>query len=337
MARMNTVYSLTEDNGEPENVLLSECIGKPPVQADMIIEDLWFALTMGLFTGDGGIGKTHFALQLLYAIATGQGMSGLPFRPAKARPVVYITQEDEADFITGELLHLYPQLKTELVATHRIRVISTAVQGANLFLSNLKSARYIIDNIPEGGVFALDSWSTFLTSNENDATELLKNEILALRTIMKTTKATPLLLHHRPKKNTTTGAQGSFRGSTALPQHCRFHMMLESHGSGVRLSFEKVSRGVKPEPINLMFDEERRLFVANELDRYVAIFQPEEELATSEILQRLGLDAKDEKERAKVLDGLRRRSKANGPLKKVSEGKKGEDAKWMRKDTSIFC
>src|SRR5262249_54423016 len=160
-----------------------------------------------------------------------------------------------------ELFHQFPEIKLQRELMQRVRVISTAIKGSPLFLSDTKSARYLTSKIPEDAVFALDSWSTFLTSNENDATELLKNEIRFLRAIMKNTKATPLIIHHRPKKNAQTGYQSSSRGSTALPQHCRFHIMLESSGSGVRLSFEKLSRGLKPEPVNFLFDEDRRLFV----------------------------------------------------------------------------
>jgi hypothetical protein len=56
----------------------------------------------------------------------------------------------------------------------------------------------------------------------------------------------------------------------------------------VKLSFEKVSRGEKPQDRSLQFDEKRKLFVPSELDRYIAIFRPDEELTTTEVLIRLG-------------------------------------------------
>ncbi len=330
MAKANNVAILNSNQGEPENFLLADYVNRPAQEPDMIIDDLWHARTMALITADGGTGKTHFALQMLYAIATGQDMPGAPFQISIPRTVVYISQEDEAGYIVDELFRQFPALKSQPEVMSRFRVISTAIEGSHLFLSELKSARYLISQIPDGAVFALDSWSTFLMSNENDAIELMKNEISMLRAIMKQTRATPLMIHHRPKKNAQTGHQSSSRGSTALPQHCRFHIMLESVEPAVKLSFEKVSRGLRPDPVKFIFDEDRRLFVPGELDRYVTIFALDEELTTSEIIKRLGFEGDEDKVRANILDALRRRSKRGGPLTKVSAGTKGHEAIWKR-------
>jgi hypothetical protein len=110
--------------------------------------------------------------------------------------------------------------------------------------------------------------------------------------------------------------------------------MLESNGAEVKLSFEKVSRGVKLDPINLVFDEERRLFVPKELDRYVTAFQPGEEFTTTQFIQKLGKNPSDEKQRKQALDILRHRSKNGGMIEKVAEGKKGRDTTWRRKSDS---
>src|SRR5262249_31333204 len=143
-------------------------------------------------------------------------------------------------------------------------------------MSFRSSAQYLIESIPEGCVFALDSLSTFLSCNENDNTEL-QVELAVLRSIMKARKATCLLVHHRPKPNAMSrGHQATSRGGTAIPNSARFHIMLERSGHLVKLSFEKVSRGEKPEDRTLQFDEERNLFVPVELDRYISIFEPDE-------------------------------------------------------------
>lgn len=324
-----------ENEEAPENFLVSERVDMRLSEPEMIFPGLWPARTIALFTGDGGIGKTHLTLQLLLLLASGGKIDGTPFQASTPRPVVYISQEDEGDFLLGELLNQHPQLKGQSDVTSRIRIVSTALQGPNLFLNNEDSRRYIEENLSEGSVFVLDSWSTFLTSNENDNSQLLQNEIRYLKDISKARKSTPLLIHHRSKANAISGVQSSSRGATALPNSCRFHIMLENKGAGVRLTFEKISRGAKPDhPLDLLFDEERKLFVPKELDRCVAIFQPGEELSTTQFIERLGKDAKDEKERKKALDILRQRSKNGGPIKKVAEAKKGQDAIWGSKSES---
>lgn len=318
-----------KDNEEPENFLLCDRVSVPLAEPEMIFEDLWPARTIGLFTGDGGVGKTHLTLQLLVAIASGGEIEGTPFRCPKGRPVVYITQEDEADFIRGELLCQYPNLKTQTEVSRRIRIISTALQGKTLFLSNPDSLHYLTTNLPEGCVFVLDSWSTFILSNENDNTEILRNEIAGLRTIIKLKKASPLLIHHRPRRNSVTFYQASSRGATALPNSCRFHIMIENRGEELKLSFEKVSRGAPPDYLPLIFDEEQRLFVPGDLDRYVAAFEVGGELTTSQFMEKVGKDPKDKKQWKQALDILRQRSKS-GVIEKVTEATRSQEAVWKR-------
>jgi hypothetical protein len=168
-----------------------------------------------------------------------------------------------------------------------------------------------------------------MTSNENDNTQLIQNEIRWIREIMKKCDASPFLIHHRPKINAQTNIQSSFRGGTALPNNCRFHIMVENATGGVRLSFEKVSRGQKPNNVTLIFDEERKLLVPKGNDRYVKAFGRREQLTTTEFMKRIGKDPDDIKQRKQALDILRHREKAR-ILKKVSEGKKGQDSFWKR-------
>src|SRR5215475_11329876 len=149
----------------PENFLVSERIAARLSEPEMILEGLWPARTIGLFTGDGGIGKTHLTLQLLKLIATGGEMGGTPFRCTGSRDVVYISQEDEGDFLLAELRMQFPELKDQPEISSRIRLISTALKGPNLALSDKKLCQFIAETLPEGCVFGLDSWSTFLTSN----------------------------------------------------------------------------------------------------------------------------------------------------------------------------
>ena len=92
-----------KDEEGAENFILCDYIDVPLVEPEMIFSDLWPARTIGLFTGDGGIGKTHLTLQLLVLIASGGEIDGTPFQCTTPRPVIYISQEDEGAFLIAEL------------------------------------------------------------------------------------------------------------------------------------------------------------------------------------------------------------------------------------------
>ena len=325
----STQQSTTTGSAGPENFLVSELLLKPPREPDWIFSDLWQAMTPGLFTGDGGLGKTHFALQMAMAIASGGKIEGTPMYCVTPRAVVYISQEDEADHLNAELSFQWPDLKNHPDVTNRIRIISTAVQGHALSLSEPNHQGYLVKNIPPGAVFFLDSFSNFITSSENDNTKILQSEFVALRRIMRLCKATPMLIHHRPKQNSNTGTKGSFRGAVAIQQSCRFHIMFDKELDGVELSFEKVSRGNSQTSVMLSFDPARRLFVPYKVpDELVDVFQPGEILSPTEVMQRMKVDPKNINERKRVQNALDYRSKPGGRLTKVSQGTKTQEATW---------
>ena len=314
----------------PESFLVADRLDWSPIEREMVIPELWNTMTAALFTGDGGTGKTHFTFQLLAALAEGSEIAGTPFKFSQPRPVVYISQEDEGDFILQEILTQAPELKEKREVAGRIRIISTAITGKQLFLTEKDSLKFIIDNLPQGCVPVFDSWSTFLTSDENNNSESSRKELQALQNIIRECGASPLIIHHRPKRNTQTGMQGTSRGGTALPNRCRLHILIEGSHGAAKLRFEKVSRGVIPDAIELVFDEERKLFLPKERDKCVSIFQIAEELSTTEVMQKMSKDPADDAERDRVLDMLRRRSRNKTPLEKVKAGVKGKDSVWKR-------
>jgi RecA-family ATPase len=330
---VNNPSGATAQQNQPENFLLYDRLNLPVKDPEWIFEDLWAAGTIGLFTGDGGIGKSHWSLQLIVAIASGQSIDGTCFTSSKPRDVVFISQEDDGEFVRAELSCQFPNLVNQPDVGKRIRIISTAIQGPNLFLSDKKNCLDIANNLPDGSVFVLDSFSNFLTSNEIDNTALLQNEFANLRSMMKARRASPLLIHHRPKQNAQTGQQSASRGATAIPQSCRFHIMLEKNrnGAGVSLSFEKVSRGGKPDSLTLIFDPQRKLFVPEDLDPYVALFKIGEQFTLDAFIQRLGKDPNDKKEQKRALDIIAQRcSNKGGWFDKVVVGKRGQPSIWQR-------
>jgi len=310
----------------PENFLLFDRISAEPREPEWLFEGLWQARTFALFTGDGGLGKSHFTFQIAVAIASGGEIPGTPLSCQQPKDFVYVTQEDEGDFVVTELKTQCPQLLSQPDVSKRIRIISTAIEGTTMLIREQKAQKYLVDNIPENAVFALDAFSTFITGNEIDNSDM-QREMAAIRNVAKARKASPLLIHHRPKAN-QFGQKSTFRGAVAIQQPARLHIMLEQDGRGTKLSFEKVSRGVPPDSVNLSFDEERRLFVPVDHDPYVKLFRDKGEiLTTTEFMDRLGLDPNNAKDRKRVQNALSYRC-GSGLISRKSEGKKGQDATW---------
>src|SRR5262245_26201554 len=110
---------------DPENFILFDRINDPIPEPEMIFPNLWPARTIALFTGDGGVGKTHLTLQLLKAIASGMEICGTPFLCEKPRPVVFFSQEDEGEFLRAEFLNQFPELKEQPEIARRVRIVST--------------------------------------------------------------------------------------------------------------------------------------------------------------------------------------------------------------------
>jgi hypothetical protein len=310
----------------PENFSLFDRLGVAAKEPEWIFDGLWPAQTIALFTGDGGLGKSHFTLQLGVAIASGGEIPGTPFRCSQPRDFVYITQEDEGDFVAAELKKQCPDLETQPDLAKRIRIISTAIQGPTLLVRDPIIQKYLEANISDSSVFALDAFGTFIQGNEINNTEM-QLEMAAIRSVAKAHRASPLLIHHRPKRN-QFGQQSSFRGAVAIQQPVRFHIMLENEGmKGTKLSFEKVSRGMPPGNIYFSFDEERGLFVPVDDDPYVKLFNQNEVLTTTEVIKRRGLDPNNDKDRKQVKNALGYRWN-KGIVIQQSAGKKGQDATW---------
>jgi len=187
----STLPKLIHQDDEPESFTLGQVLDRPPKQPDYVFDGLWEARTAGMLTADGGTGKSHFAFQIGYAVASGTAIDGTPLQCLKVRPFVYISQEDEGDHIEREWKKQYPNMEREVA--DRIRVVSTAIQGDTLLLTSPSTQGTIDKHMTRGAVFALDSFSTFVTSDENNNTAILKGEVAALHNIMKKWDATALL------------------------------------------------------------------------------------------------------------------------------------------------
>src|SRR4030095_10115135 len=116
---------------------------------------------------------------------------GTPFRCPKPRDFVYITQEDEGDYVAAELKKQCPELETQPDIAQRIRIISTAIQGPTLLIRDSDIQKYLLANIPDNSVFALDAFGTFIQGNEISNTEM-QLEMSAIRKIAKARRASPL-------------------------------------------------------------------------------------------------------------------------------------------------
>src|SRR5262249_12541300 len=74
----------------------------------------------------------------------------------------------------------------------------------------------------------------------------------------------------------------------------------------------------------------RKLLVPVEMDTYLSVFQPNEQLTITEIMTRLDKDPQDRNERHRVLSALNYRSRRGGRLQRSQEGRRGQDSVWKR-------
>jgi RecA-family ATPase len=292
---------------------------------DWIFPDLWEARTAGMIAGDSGLGKTHFVMQILQAISQGEPIPNTPFVCTKPRPVVYISQEDEGQYLRDEIFIQNPALKKDKAACERIRIVSTYRQGPTLKLDDSDHIELIESYLTEGCVFALDSLITFAEGDISSpayASRIMEQ----IRALMKSCEGTALVINHRPKQS-GTGHQSGHLGAQHIRDAVRFFLILHKHRDDRRLEFDKVNRGLKPADIALTMNNERRVFEP-EKDEWIEHFKAGEQLTTEDVMERMDLDPDNKKHKKKATNALRDRAGHNKPLKQVKKGHKGQPAVW---------
>jgi len=311
---------------KPENFTLAEGIKKRAREPDWIFPELWEARTAGMIAGDSGLGKTHFVMQILQAISQqGQPIPNTPFVCTKPRPVVYISQEDEAQFLRDEFFIQNPALKKNEAACEQIRIVSTYRQGPTLKLDNSDHIRMMESYLTEGCVFALDSLITF-AEGDISSPWYASHQMELIRGLMKSCEETALVINHRPKKS-ATGGQSGHLGAQHIRDAVRFFLILHKDGDDRRVEFDKVNRGSKPADIALTMNNERRVFEP-EKDEWIECFKPGEQLTTEEVMERMDLDPDNQKHKKKASDALRKRSGYDQPLTQVAKAFRGQPALW---------
>jgi RecA-family ATPase len=309
---------------KPENFTLAEPMKNR--QIDWIFPDLWEARTAGMIAGDSGLGKTHFVMQILHAIAQGEPIPNTPFVCTKPRPVVYISQEDEGQFLRDEFFIQNPALKKNKAACEQIRIVSTYRQGPTLKLDDSDHIRLMESYLTEGCIFALDSLITFAEGDISSPT-YASRQMELIRGLMKSCEGTALVINHRPKQS-AKGWQSGHLGAQHIRDAVRFFLILHKDGDDRRLEFDKVNRGPKPADIALTMNNERRVFEP-EKDPWLECFKPGEELTTEEVMKRRGFDPDSEKQKKKTTNALRKRTGHNQPLKQIAKARKGQPAVWQ--------
>jgi len=316
---------------KPENFTLAEEMKKRR-QPDWIFPELWEARTAGMIAGDSGLGKTHFVMQILQAISQGESIPDTPFICTKPRPVVYISQEDEAPFLRDEFFIQNPALKKNVAACERIRVVSTYRQGPTLKLDNSDHIRMMESYLTEGCVFVLDSLISF-ADGDISSPAYASRAMEQIRGLMKSCEGTALVINHRPKQS-AMGRQSGHLGAQHIRDAVRFFLILhKDRGDDRRLEFDKVNRGPKPTDIALTMNNERRVFEP-EKDEWIECFKPGEQLTTEEVMERMELDPDNQKHKKKTTNALGDRIGPGKPLKRVTKGRRGQPAVWELNSTS---
>lgn len=316
---------------KPENFTLAERMNDHARQIDWIFPELWEARTAGMIAGDSGLGKTHFVMQILHAISQGRSIPDTPFVCTTPRPVVYISQEDEAHFLRDEFFTQNPALKENEAGCERIRIVSTYRQGPTLKLDNPDHFRMMESYLTKGCVFALDSLITFADSDIG-IPAYASRQMELIRGLMKSCKGTALVINHRPKQS-ATGRQSGHLGAQHIRDAVRFFLILHKDGDDRRLEFDKVNRGSKPADIGLTMNSERRVFEP-EKDEWIECFKPGEQLTTEQVMERMDLDPENSKQKKKATNALRQRTRHNQPLKQIAKARRGQAAVWQLKEAA---
>jgi RecA-family ATPase len=316
---------------KPENFTLAERMKNGARELDWIFPELWEARTAGMIAGDSGLGKTHFVMQILHAIAQGEPIPNTPFVCTKPRPVVYISQEDEAQFIRDEFFTQNPTLKKNKAACERIRIVSTYRQGPTLKLDNSDHFRLMESYLTAGCVFALDSLITF-AEGDISSPSYASRQMEQIRGLMKSCEGTALVINHRPKQS-NTGHQSGHLGAQHIRDAVRFFLILQKDGDDRRLEFDKVNRGSKPADIALTMNNERRVFEP-EKDPWIECFNPGEQLTTEEVMKRMDLDLDDERRKKRTANALRKRAGQGKPLKQITKARRSQPALWELKQAA---
>jgi len=217
----------------------------PPKKSWLIADCLPLAKS-GMLAGQGGGGKSYFALQMAIAVATGTDFMGI-WKVPKARMALYLAAEDDEDELhrrvraiadgmaqaSGQPELFYANLRKNLHVKSMVGVdnrLTTDDWGKEVVQTDYVGR--LLHTIAGNGRFGLiiiDPASRFRGGDENRASDATRF-VEALECLASATGATVLVIHHVNKWSSREGEQmqQAARGSSAFTDGVRWQMNLAS-------------------------------------------------------------------------------------------------------------
>lgn len=202
---------------------------KPIPPREWLVEDLVPMHSVTMISGDGGLGKSLLAMQLLVACATGKEWLDQPTRRVKALGVHCEDDRDElhrrtADICEANDVGFYDLADLELVS--RVGLENSLMDFPQYGSGEMTALFHKISNraLDTGAqLVVLDSLHDFYTGNENNRPQA-RQFVNALREIALQIEGAVVLLAHPSLQGMATGTGSS--GSTAWNNTVRSRLYL---------------------------------------------------------------------------------------------------------------
>lgn len=197
-----------------------------PKPKEFVVQNLFPAGEVALFTGAGAVGKSLLAQQIATGLAAGVSTLGLDLRQAAA---IYLTCEDDADQLHWRQAHICTALGVPMASiADRLHLLSLRGELANA-LAVVEDGEYrpsplfsrvaaLVRKTGARLVF-LDNVAHLFPGNENDRGDVTKF-INVLNRLAGETGAAVVLLGHPNKSG------DSYSGSTGWPNSVRSHICM---------------------------------------------------------------------------------------------------------------
>lgn len=217
--------------------------------------------TLSILGGEGGVGKTSFAMDLTMSLAIGQQYLGLAVpRPAS---VLYLIAEGPRKYFLEHLrqlcaVHNVPQASTRWMSQHPRELPQLEdVEGFSNLLDDTK---------PD--IVVLDTYGFFTrVDDENDNSKVMRLVIKPVLDLAKKHETAFLLIHHINKRVASNGRQ-YLRGASEFHNKADTVLMLSqrsgtghaAHEAPMRLTFDKLRNAPPLPPFDLVLDTRSRTY-----------------------------------------------------------------------------
>ena len=218
---------------DPKQTSIGRMMSSKPPVIRYLFEDVLSENILAMITGQGGIGKSFFLMQIAMSLATGKAIfdSLVPVRPRK---VLYVGAEDSQDELHRRLLAIHRMAKFDSDELSDLRMnlhIASALGKAGPLIvadghethptEYYEGLAATIEAHPGLEVVILDPKNRFSGVAEND-NDLQAQWVACLEWLVREYGITILFAHHVSKASYKNQDQNASRGASALVDGVRW-------------------------------------------------------------------------------------------------------------------